>query len=306
MSRRQSVPANTFYLMADPMPPLFSEPHTGDTYFNTIRKALRIFYEEEWHDVTGEVYVGPEEPLSEIVEWWIDTTTGSAKYRDPDTGDFVLLIDGSFSGISVGEADARYVNIAGDAMTGLLALSGNPTTPMGASTKQYADSVVPIGSVLPYAGLLATIPAGWFACQGQEVNRTTYATLFTTLGSGQYYGVGNGSSTFNLPDLQTRIPVGYSMAGGTFSPLGQKGGAETHTLTIDQMPSHAHQWTGVGLSALNIPTANNDDFVGGDASTGVTGPANPEVGNGIKPRGGGLAHNNLQPFIVMHFIIKAL
>jgi microcystin-dependent protein len=82
----------------------------------------------------------------------------------------------------------------------------------------------------------ASAPTGWLLCDGSAVSRTTYAGLFAILST--TYGVGDGSTTFNLPDLRGRFPVGKNA--GTFSALGGTGGEETHTLTVPEMPAHTH------------------------------------------------------------------
>lgn len=73
----------------------------------------------------------------------------------------------------------------------------------------YADS--PIGSILPYGG--ATAPSGWFICDGTAVSRTTYAELFAVIGTS--FGAGDGSTTFNLPDMRESVPKGAGLTGKT-------------------------------------------------------------------------------------------
>ena len=99
----------------------------------------------------------------------------------------------------------------------------------GAST---GIGLVPSGVMLPYAG--ASAPTGWLLCDGSAVSRTTYAALFAAIGTA--YGTGDGSTTFNLPNTQDRIPVGVS---GTRA-RGTTGGASTVTLTTAQLPAHSH------------------------------------------------------------------
>jgi microcystin-dependent protein len=107
----------------------------------------------------------------------------------------------------------------------------------------------PTASLLPFAG--TTSPDNWLLCSGQAVSRTTYAALFAVIGT--TYGVGDGSTTFNLPDLRGRTPVGKDDMGGTpanrmttggsginGASLGAAGGAQTHTLGTAEMPSHTH------------------------------------------------------------------
>jgi len=100
----------------------------------------------------------------------------------------------------------------------------------------------------------ASAPTGWLVCGGQAVSRTIYAALFALIGT--TYGVGDGATTFNVPDLRGRAPVGRDDMGGAAAGrvtaagsgiagtiLGAAGGSETHALTIAQLPAHAHSGT---------------------------------------------------------------
>lgn len=104
----------------------------------------------------------------------------------------------------------------------------------------------PVGKIDMYAG--ATAPTGWLLCKGQAVSRTTYSALFAIIGT--TYGAGNGSSTFNIPDMRNRVPVGagdtYNLndAGGSdtisYTPQSSDGNVGNHTITAAQIPSHNH------------------------------------------------------------------
>ena len=127
---------------------------------------------------------------------------------------------------------------------------------------------------------------------GSAVSRSTYASLYAAIGT--TYGAGDGSTTFNLPDLRGRVAVGKN--GGTFGTLGATGGAETHTLTIGQMPKHNH---------------NNFNYVGGDAGAPYNlsyyAAANNNTGvqtTTMMDRGNDEPHNNLQPYLVTNYIVK--
>ena len=87
-------------------------------------------------------------------------------------------------------------------------LTGNLNT---AYTNLRLDQSLPVGIVMPYAG--STAPSGWALCYGQAISRTTYSTLYSIIGT--QYGVGDGSSTFNLPDLRGRVAAGRDNMGGT-------------------------------------------------------------------------------------------
>lgn len=145
-----------------------------------------------------------------------------------------------------------------------------------------------VGVVKQYAGVSA--PSGYLLCDGSAVNRTTYANLFTIIGT--IYGIGDGSTTFNIPDLRTRVPVGYKSGDANFGTLGNVGGETTHTLLVAEVPS----------LGLTIPAADANGS-GGHQIQGTTNGANTNNYN-FSTTGGGGAHNNLQPYLVLNSIIK--
>lgn len=116
-------------------------------------------------------------------------------------------------------------------------------TPFGAAAKIATVPVsVPVGVIVKWCGSNSSIPAGWLACEGQAVSRTTYAALFAKIGT--TFGGGAGT-TFNLPDYRRRVSVGAggSRPTGSAGPgtaIGDTGGAETVTLTAEQMAQHSH------------------------------------------------------------------
>ena len=155
----------------------------------------------------------------------------------------------------------------------------------------------PSGVVVPYAG--SSAPTGWLLCGGQAVSRATYATLFTAIST--TYGAGDGSTTFNLPDLRGRAPHGVDNMGGTAAnrvtvgasgitgtTLGSAGGTETHTLTTAQMPAHTHT-KGSTCGGVNFSNGCSPGYADG-GNTGST--------------GGGGAHQNMSPTIMLNYIIK--
>ncbi len=109
-------------------------------------------------------------------------------------------------------------------------------------------NAIPRGSIMCFSG--ATVPQGWLLCDGQPISRTVYNELFNTIGI--IYGEGNGTSTFNLPNLQDRFPMGK----GT-SSLGLIGGANSVTLTSDKLPSHSHNAT-VSSNGQHSHTGNTN------------------------------------------------
>lgn len=145
--------------------------------------------------------------------------------------------------------------------------------------------LIPAGAVMPFA--MATPPSGWLACDGAAVSRSTYATLFAAIGT--TYGVGNGSTTFNLPDLKGRVIAGLDAGQTEFDVQGETGGAKTHTLTTGEMPAHTHQFTYT--------------YDGSTKTPGMGWGSDPTVQTTTSTGGGG-AHNNLQPYMVMTYCIK--
>ena len=147
----------------------------------------------------------------------------------------------------------------------------------------------PIGAMQAYGG--DTAPEGWLICDGSLVSRTTYSELFAVIG--ETYGAGDGNTTFNLPDLRGRAIIGEgtgTATDATAHSLGDAGGKETHTLDVTEMPSHNHSGSTLGWTPSNMGSGNAFRAVT-DGNTNNT--------------GGGLAHNNMQPYLVCNYIIKA-
>lgn len=187
---------------------------------------------------------------------------------------------------------------------------------------------VPAGIIAPFAGSIA--PSGWLLCQGQNVSRSTYAALFAVLGI--TYGAGDGVNTFTLPDLRGRVPVGLDSGQTEFDALGETGGAKTHTLTVAQMPAHTHTQNAHNHSASSGSAGSHSHTVfgtqtnaGGSNGVGVGDLVAGNVGYNYSTStegshshsvsvsnatavnqntGGGSAHNNLQPYLTIVFVIK--
>ena len=168
--------------------------------------------------------------------------------------------------------------------------SSSPATSYEVANKKYVDDSLPSGVIVPYGG--SSAPTGWLLCDGSAVSRTTYSTLFTAIGTA--YGVGDSSTTFNVPNLKGKIPVGYNSAETEFDALGETGGEKTHTLTEAELASHAHV-QGDSQKAAEAGSGSGNSLI---ADNSVGGPVSTATA------GSGTAHNNLQPYVVANYIIK--
>lgn len=170
------------------------------------------------------------------------------------------------------------------------------------TTQTYKELVLkPGGDTLPIGSIVAfasdTIPNGWLLCDGSVVSRTTYSELFNAIGL-NYVEDGvewQDEERFPLPNAKGRTLVGKDSTDTDFNTLGKTSGEKTHTLTVDEMPSHTHELIvdkqQGGVSAALQPTWG-------------TAYSSTDSGS-ISNTGGDQPHNNLQPYLVTNFIIKA-
>ena len=186
---------------------------------------------------------------------------------------------------------------------GTMADNSDTAVPTEKAVKTYVDlGTNPTGSIIAFAGI--TAPTGWLLCYGQAVLRTTYAGLFTVLA--EVYGVGDGSTTFNIPDLRGRTIAGQDDMGSVSADrltgaggiggidgdvLGSSGGAETVTLTESQIPAHEHSYN------YSPDTGDTNNTTGIDVSGGSSAATTGTTG-------GGAAHVNIQPTLILNYIIK--
>jgi len=153
-----------------------------------------------------------------------------------------------------------------------------------------------VGEIRMFAGNFA--PAGWMFCAGQLLPISENETLFQLIGT--TYG-GDGQSTFALPDLRGRIPVHQ----GNGFALAHVGGDETVTLTVQQLPPHAHAFIAAGKDATrNAPTARTLAQPKASNLYSVVPPDSTMAPQTIAQRGGSQPHTNMQPYLCIDFIIS--
>ncbi len=165
-----------------------------------------------------------------------------------------------------------------------------------------------IASIILFAGTFA--PRSWAFCQGQILAIAQNTALFSLLGV--HFG-GNGQTTFGLPDLQGRTPIGTGQGPGlTQRILGMTGGEENHTLLTQEMPAHAHTVTIQALTsngttstpAPNALLANVVDGRGAPINAYAPGVPNSGINGGATSNAGGSQpHNNMPPFLALNYII---
>ncbi|HEY0107200.1 MAG TPA: tail fiber protein [Rhizomicrobium sp.] len=166
-----------------------------------------------------------------------------------------------------------------------------------------------IGQIQPFSFNFA--PRGWAMCNGQLMSVSQNTALFALIGT--YYG-GNGTSTFALPNLQSRAPMGQGAYQGNTYTMGEIGGLEGVTLNINQIPMHSHAFfgtadqgdenpptVGAALAAVHKNTPPADSFYAAD--TNALQPINPGT---VSPVGGNTPHENLQPYLVLNWCIATV
>ena len=146
-----------------------------------------------------------------------------------------------------------------------------------------------VGEIKMWAG--DTVPYGWLLCDGSEVSKTEYPYLYSSIGD--LWGTPNSSSNFKLPNLAGKVPVGYDPADTDFTPVGHTDGEKTHPLTVTEMPSHRHS-----MGSLWRSGTGSDNRYQASANCGT-------MTRYTEYTGGGKAHNNLQPYAVVKYIICA-
>lgn len=167
-----------------------------------------------------------------------------------------------------------------------------------------ADSYV--GEIRPFAGTYT--PSGWLPCDGRLLSISSYDALFSLLGTA--FG-GDGVSTFGIPDLRGRLPIGAGQGPGLSNrPFASKGGSESATLTANQVPTHSHAFNvTTGVADQNAPANNlyaNPSPNAFYATTPISGsPGQVLNADTISPSGGNnVPHENRMPSLAVNYIIS--
>lgn len=177
----------------------------------------------------------------------------------------------------------------------------------GANWNSVSDNIagdtLPIGSIVPYGS--TTAPANWLVCDGSAISRTTYAELFAIIGTS--YGAGDGSTTFNLPNLKGKVAVGQDTSQTEFDTIGETGGSKTKSLGVANLPAHYHTYgysvkTFYGYGATGVQQVPNV-FASGNQTENYVNENGGKSGDG-NTSASGTSFNIMNPYQVVCYIIK--
>lgn len=239
-------------------------------------------------------------PMNSAIALKADKTYVDTQIAPKADKTYVDTQDGARVARNIFTAKGQILTASASSTPGVLSVGPNGQVLIassGTSTGLRWANYMPTGSLFPWAGGSNTAPAEFLFCLGQAVSRTTYATLFGVIGT--VYGAGDGSTTFNVPNLQGRVPVGHNATDTDFQVLGGTGGSKTNT--------HNH-YTGLGAD----PDTGNFYI----RPTGST--PRSRLGNAVRimmtgTRATGAYREDstydetistLSPFLVLRFIIK--
>jgi len=258
-----------------------------------------VSYDEGWGpdyalDLTTDPAALPI-PRDDTNRLYYDITNAINQYQTHGTPDFITTADNLGSPFPYDlYAYVRYDDGSGFKIYENQ-VQGNTTLPTDPSWQVVSGNPVPAGVVSAFAGTV--LPSGYLFCDGAIISRTTYASLFAAIGTA--FGAGDGTTTFQLPFMARRVIVG---AGGTGSgtlgnTVGSQGGTESVTLTAAQIGDHTHST----LPGFHI---NQISISGGSGHPFTFKAGGPDTQTGSVTGGAGQPHNNIQPSLVMNWIIK--
>jgi microcystin-dependent protein len=252
------------------------------------------------------------------------TFTGTATFATTSSGNVTVTTLATLpSNTSIGSVSATEIGYL-DGVTSNVQAQINTTL----------EYVAPTGSIIIWS--TNTPPSNWLLCNGATVSRTTYATLFSVIGT--TYGAGDGSTTFVVPNLMGRVPVGRDANQTEFDTLAETGGAKTVTLAITNLPAHTHTGTTNSDTHSHTGTANSAGAHTHKYDTGGSVPRAAGTQDGVAgivntredttesagshthslsinsdshshtfttaATGSGTAFSILQPYLVLNYIIK--
>jgi microcystin-dependent protein len=258
-----------------------ANPSDGEVFGSYIWSASKGVWQSREESAAPAV-VSPVPPTTPTTgDIWVDSSDGISYvyYDDGSSGQWIEMIS---SGVP--QLNTKANLDGGNTFTGTQILNTPLAVNSGGTGTSTGANLVPTGSIMMW--FTNTPPSGWILCNGQST--TSYPELAAVVGA-------------TVPNLQGMVPVGRDTGQTEFNVLGETGGAKTHTLTTAQIPAHNHPITFSGQTFVNAGYGGYVASANGAAGAGgPTGQWSYSIGN----TGGSGAHNNLQPYIVMNYIIK--
>lgn len=251
------------------------------TFDSTQPPFLYVWFDEMESDPT-------------YLKWYDINTVANAAKANAD----IALADASAAQVAANAANATATNAQTSATASAASVAALSTTLVALTTtvNGLADLLMPIGSIRMSGR--SHLMNNWLLCDGSAVSRTDFADLFTIIGT--VFGIGDNATTFNVPDLRGRVPVGNGAGSGlTVRAIGSNGGEETHLLTALEsgLPAHTHDVT----MGTNTSQSGSDNPA---FRSGVTDPLTvTSAANVAAPATN--AHNNMQPFLTVFYEIRA-
>lgn len=214
-------------------------------------------------------------------------TTGDMYYNTTDNKVYTAVATNTWDSGSTPRYDGFYINTSDNT---LFYYNGSTLIGVGGSGSGIGGDTLPVGMIMPSASQGSI--TDWLLCDGSAISRTEYSELFNAIGT--TYGSGNGSTTFNLPNISGKMIIGYDADDTDFDSLGATGGSKTHTQTVNEIPSHTH----------TIPNSYLDNRTDASTRQTGTGPYISGAGNTTNSAGGGQPMDIMNPYIVMNYYIK--
>lgn len=217
-------------------------------------------------------------------------TIGDMYYNTTDNKVYTATGTNTWDSGSTPRYDGFYINTSNNT---LFYYNGSTLIGVGGSSSGIGGDTLPVGMIMPGAFSSTMVVEDWLKCDGSAVSRTEYSELFSAIGVS--YGNGDGSTTFNLPNIKGKMIIGYDPDDNDFDTMGAIGGSKTHTQTIEEMPSHNH----------SIPNSYLDNRTDGSVRQTGTGSYISRAGSNTNNTGGGQPMDIMNPYIVMNYYIKS-
>ena len=259
---------------------------TGEAGFMTGATGSGIYLTRDYVNDQTSIFMNSYKQFDNYFDTAITSVGGTGISGNTGaTGGGVLQLISKTTNITGNAIVDGTMSAKNTTVNGTLATTGN-TTVGGNLTVSSITFSQPVGSIIMYAG--GTVPTNWLFCDGTAYSRTTYASLFTVIST--TYGVGDGTSTFNVPNFQNKLPYGKAST----TTLGTIGGTGNIVLTAANLPPHTHTYNASsGVVEVSENTVGNRfPYISTSSTASGSGP------------GTSTSFSILNPYITINYIIK--